>query len=127
MVAGLGLPFTTVTPAIFKGKMHFQQISVIGLTNRPTHLAWAGESHKIRKMDKQMKHSEPVNRIPGLFDGLGEFGLIICILTDILALIIKKGSWINDPTVLVFGFIFSDALVLISLITGLFSRFIKWG
>jgi len=52
-VDGLGLPFTTFTPAIFKGKIHFQQISVIGLTNLPTHLEWTGNVNRDRtKMSK---------------------------------------------------------------------------
>jgi hypothetical protein len=53
-VSGLGFPLTTVTPAIFRGKIHFQQISVIGLTNRPTHLEWAGKQHKVRHKNMSM-------------------------------------------------------------------------
>jgi hypothetical protein len=57
-VEGLGFPPTTSIPAIFKGKMHFQQISVIGLTNLPTHLEWTGNAANKRKREKR---SEPTS------------------------------------------------------------------
>jgi hypothetical protein len=127
VVAGLGLPFTTVTPAIFKGKMHFQQISVIGLTNRPTHLAWAGREVKTRKKDKYMNHNEHAPPMLNLIEELGEIDLILFIVLIILAFIIKKSRWINDPPFFFRRFFFSDALLVIAFIIGLFSVFIKWG
>ena len=36
---GVSSPLATVMPEIVMGKIHFQQISEIGLTNRPAHLA----------------------------------------------------------------------------------------
>jgi len=54
-VERLGFPATTSIPATFIGKMHFQQISVIGLTNRPTHFELAGKQVKNIKKKMDMK------------------------------------------------------------------------
>jgi hypothetical protein len=117
VVAGLGLPLTTVTPAIFKGKMHFQQISVIGLTNRPTHLEWAGESHKIRKMDKQMDIEVFFDKIVAnfgnfilelimlltaplirLFDLLSNVGLVVCAIAFLVGILMTFDIISEPPT-----------------------------
>ncbi len=39
---GLALPLTTSIPMMVKGNTHFQHISVMGLTKRPTQLAFSG-------------------------------------------------------------------------------------
>jgi hypothetical protein len=50
---GLALPFTTSAPIIVRGNTHFQQISVTGLTKRPTQFPCTGKDEMIK--NKNMK------------------------------------------------------------------------
>jgi hypothetical protein len=58
---GLALPGTTSIPIIVKGKTHFQQISVTGLTKRPTQLACTGREKKSKNKNMMDMLLESLN------------------------------------------------------------------
>ncbi len=47
---GLALPLTTSIPMIVKGNTHFQHISVMGLTKRPTQFPCTGNEKHIKNI-----------------------------------------------------------------------------
>jgi len=77
------------------GKTHFQQTSVIGLTNLPTQLAWTNEEKKLKK--RSMKDTLLHNNMDKSFWTPFDFLMVSIVTFVFLAMVLRYFPSIPEP------------------------------